>query len=81
MYSWSMIAGLMSVLVTTMVINISRYTHASPPPTFICALITLPVIQIMLFLPQVKTEVKKNISKLAIKHEEFYYCYILYENL
>jgi hypothetical protein len=71
----------MSVLVTIMVISISRYAHASPPPTFICAFITLPVTQIMLFLPQVKTKVKKNISKLVIEQVEFYYCYILYENL
>lgn len=80
MYSWSMIAGLMSVLVTIMVISISRYAHASPPPTFICALITLPVTQIMLFLPQVKTEVKKNISKLVIKQVVLVLLY-LYENL
>jgi hypothetical protein len=69
MYSWSMIAGLMSVLVTTTVISISHYARVSPPPTFICALITLPVTQIVLFLPKVKTEVNNNLSKLVIQKE------------
>jgi hypothetical protein len=67
MYSWSMIAAMLSVLVSTLVIGISRYAHAAPPPNFLCTFITFPVTQSILFLPEVKTEVKQNISKVVTK--------------
>lgn len=57
MYSWSMTAGVLSILVSTLVISVSRYTHAAPPPNLICAFITYPVTQIILFLPQIKAQV------------------------
>jgi len=61
MYSWSMIAGVLSVLVSTLVIGISRYAHAEPPPSILSAFVTFPATQIILLLPQVKKEVKQNI--------------------
>jgi len=52
-----MTAAVLSILVSTLVISISRYAHATPPPNFLCAFITYPITQILLFLPQVKEEV------------------------
>jgi len=52
-----MTAAVLSILVSTLVISISRYAHATPPPNFLRAFITYPITQILLFLPQVKEEV------------------------
>ncbi|KDR13368.1 hypothetical protein L798_12592 [Zootermopsis nevadensis] len=64
MYSWSMIAAMLSVLVSTLVIGISRYAHAAPPPNFLCTFITFQVTQSLLFLPQVNMEGSKTYNQL-----------------
>ncbi|KAJ9599851.1 hypothetical protein L9F63_009891 [Diploptera punctata] len=64
LYSWSMVAGVLIILTSTLVIYLTRYTHKNPPPSLLSLIITHPITQNIMLLPKATTEPGKSYNPL-----------------